>query len=88
MGVIVHPSKPKGQPAGVQFGVERARSFGKRSKNARENKMAEGGHVVARESQSMIEAAKGELKILPAVFLLQMSEKAETGAGGISRDRR
>ena len=64
MGVIVHASEPKGEPAGVGFEYGEPH-VGKTLKNSRKNKMAEGGHVVARKSQDITQAAKGELKILP-----------------------
>jgi hypothetical protein len=39
--------------------------------------MAKGGHVVARKSQGMIQAAKRQLKILPP-FSFKMSEGMKT----------
>src|SRR4029434_10699371 len=56
---------------------EARQQCGKPLKNPRKNKMAEGGHVVSRKSQGMIQAAKGELKILPP-FLFQMSKGMKT----------
>ena len=68
MGVIVHASEPKGEPAGVGFEYGEPQ-FGKTLKNSRKNKMAEGGHVVARETEGMVQTAKRQLHIVVSLSL-------------------
>src|SRR5262249_57952722 len=86
MSVIIHSTKPKGQPAGVGFENSEPQ-LGKTLKNPSEDKMTEGGHVIAGKSQGMIEATESKLYIFsPLAFKVSKRMKTPLSILAVGRD--
>src|SRR5438132_6589045 len=86
MRVVIHSTKPKGQPAGVGFenGEPQLR---KTLQNSCEDEMTERSHIVARKSQGMVQAAQRELYIFPSLaFELSKWMKAALSIFAVDRN--